>query len=68
LWDDLTPVAIRIIDKVDDHILILITDAAHFFMQGMSACEIVDFESQMGFIITQIERLFLSFSQVNSNW
>jgi hypothetical protein len=27
-------------------------------MQGMGACEIVDFESQMEFIITQIVRLF----------
>ena len=61
LWDDLTPVAVRIIDKVDDHILIFITDAAHFFMQGMSACEIVDFESQMGFIVTQIVRLLSIF-------
>lgn len=52
LGDDLNPVAVRIIDKVDDHILILITDAAHFFMQGMGACEIIDFESQMEFIIT----------------
>jgi hypothetical protein len=62
LGDDLNPVAVRIIDKVDNHILILITDAAHFFMQGMGACEIVDFESKMEFIITQIIKL-LSISE-----
>ena len=57
LGDDLNPVVVRIIDKVDDHILVFITDAAHLFMQGMGACKIVDFESQMGFIIAQIVRL-----------
>ena len=58
LGDDFNPVVVRVIDKVDSHRLVLITDAAHLFMPGMGACKIVDFESQMEFIVTQIVRLF----------
>jgi hypothetical protein len=61
LGDDFNPVVVRIIDKVDSHSLVLITDTAHLFMQGMGFSKIIDFESQMKFIIAQIVRLLSVF-------
>jgi hypothetical protein len=52
--EDLEPVAVRILNKVNPHGRIFKADAPHFLMQGMRGLKIVRTECQMEFFLSEV--------------
>ena len=52
--NDLQPVAIGVIDKVDAHGGVFKADAAHFLMQGVGGFKVLGLEGQMEFQFAQV--------------